>query len=182
MVAQVTLPTPGCQGGSGGVSTFSTVTSPVEAEEDHKTLLLLVLVLMVALVVVRFYWWIFWRNGNTLCTTPQGNPGGNNTTPGGSQASSGGGGAGAAANPVPQCAAPQRGSAGGAGISTSITGSSVARSGGGGSNMSDDTGNPGELVEVELVDLTEQLTLVAAVEEVKTLLMLRVVVMADQVW
>tara|TARA_R100000353_G_scaffold70387_1_gene54179 strand:+ start:346 stop:486 length:141 start_codon:yes stop_codon:yes gene_type:complete len=39
-----------------------------------------------------------------------------------------------------------------------------------------------ELVEVDLVDLAEQLTLVVvAVEEVKTLLMLQVVVMADQV-
>jgi hypothetical protein len=40
-----------------------------------------------------------------------------------------------------------------------------------------------ELVEVEMADLTEQLILVVvAVEEVKILLMLQLVVMADLVW
>jgi hypothetical protein len=141
------LPTPGCQGSSGGVSTFSTVTSAGGGGGGSQSSP---------------------TNGNGAnggsgggsafdgsgstggtgntppVTPPQGNPGGNNTLPGGGQASSGGGGAGAAASPVPQCApTPQRGSAGGAGVTSSITASPVARAGGGGSNMSDDTGNPG---------------------------------------
>ena len=141
------LPTPGCQGGSGGVSTFSTVTSAGGGgggSQNSPT--------AGAGANGGSGGGSAFNSGGSSGGTgntpsvspPQGNPGGNNTTPGGSQASSGGGGAGAAASPVPQCApAPQRGSAGGAGVSTSITGSSVARSGGGGSNMSDDTGNPG---------------------------------------
>ena len=141
------LPTPGCQGGSGGVSTFSTVTSAGGGgggSQQSPT--------CGAGANGGSGGGSAFNSGGSSGGTgntppvspPQGNPGGNNTTPGGSQASSGGGGAGAAASPVPQCApTPQRGSAGGAGVSTSITGSSVARSGGGGSNMSDDTGNPG---------------------------------------
>ena len=141
------LPTPGDQGSAGGVSTFSTISSaggggggsqssPTNGDGanggsgggsafDGSG--------------------ASGGSGNTPpVTPPQGNNGGNNTLPGGSQASSGGGGAGAAASPVPQCApTSQRGSAGGAGVTSSITASPVARAGGGGSNMSDDTGNPG---------------------------------------
>jgi hypothetical protein len=79
-------------------------------------------------------------SGNTPSVSPpQGNSGGNNANDGGSMASTGGGGAGGSSSPVPQNAGPgpSRQSAGGNGVSSSITGASVTRAGGGGANIAD---------------------------------------------
>ena len=142
------LPTPGDQGSAGGVSTFSTISSAGGGgggSQNSPTC-------GAGANGGSGGGGAFdgsgasGGTGNTPpVTPPQGQNGGNTTLPGGAQASAGGGGAGAAANPVPQSPGPtaSRGSAGGAGVTSSITASPVARAGGGGSNMSDDTGNPG---------------------------------------
>jgi hypothetical protein len=141
-------PTPGDQGGPGGVSTFSTVTSAGGGGGGSQNSPTCGAGANGGSGGGSAYngSGSSGGTGNTPpVSPPQGNPGGNNTIPGGQQASTGGGGATAAATPVPQNppSVPDRGSAGGAGASTSITGASVARGGGGGSNMSDDTGRPG---------------------------------------